>query len=263
MLAYQMKGDGVPVVLVHAFPHDSRMWAPELGIFSRHARVMTPDLPGFGASALDGAVSIAKMAAEIAKLLDHLKISEPVMMGGLSMGGYVAFEFLRQFPRRLRGLGLFATRATADSPEAREKRFAAIEDIKKSGIEPFARASVKAQLGRTTQQTNPAAAESVLAMMKQASPAGTINALRAMADRRDSSDLLGSIRFPVLVAAGEEDTIIKTEEMRGIHSQIPGSEFQVIPKSGHLVNLENPGAFHPVLKNFLEEKILKAPALRS
>lgn len=250
MLACKTQGEGNPLVFLHAFPLSSAMWKKEIEIFSAQFKVIAPDLPGFGQSARP-ADSVAAMASEVASLLDHLQITKPVILAGLSMGGYAALEFYRQFPSRVRGLGLFATRATPDTPEAKQKRMLSIEAIEKFGIDPFARKIVKSQLGKTTQDSNPALIEQVTSMMKEAKPESAIAALRAMADRRDNTDILGQIKFPVLVVAGQEDEIAPAEEMRKMNGQIPGSEFHAVAESGHLVNLEQPAVFHGLLNSFL------------
>ena len=253
MLHYQIKGQGKPLVLLHAFPLSSKMWESELQHFSSQYQVIAPDFPGFGKSPLQENISVAGMAKETAQLLDHLKIQGPVYMAGLSMGGYAAFEFLRQFPGRIKALGFFATRSAADTPEGKEKRMQSIEALKKFGIEPFTRKIVKSQLGKTTQESNPALVERALSIMKEADAAAAIAALKAMAERRDSTDLLASISFPVLVAGGEEDEIVPIKEMQSMHEKIRGSEFHALPKAAHLINLEQPQAFRKILEEFLKK----------
>lgn len=262
MLAHEAAGTGIPVVLIHAFPLSHGMWKDSIESLSRPAglrrmaRVIAPDLPGFGGSARQGEPSIPQMAQEIAGLLDHLKVEEPAVVAGLSMGGYVAFEFLRQFPGRVRGLGLFSTRAAADAPEARQGRLKAAQKIQGEGLEPFVKAILPKLLGKTTVESNPAVVEEVTGMILANVPDGVADALLAMAHRRDSTDLLASIRCPTLVIAGEEDTFIPVSEARAFVRKIPGAELEVIRKAGHLVNLEEPAGFQAALERFLKDKIL-------
>jgi pimeloyl-ACP methyl ester carboxylesterase len=213
--------------------------------------VILPDLPGFGGSPRQAKPSIPDIACEVASLLDRLKIAEPVWMGGLSMGGYVLFEFFRQFPQRIRGLGFFATRAVADTKDARENRLRSVEALEKFGMEPYAKKIVKSQLGKTTLETRPEIMRSALDIMISNAQEGAMDSLKAMAERRDSSDLLNSIRVPALIVAGAEDTIVPAAEMEAMHRRISGSEFHVVPQAGHLVNLEQPEAFHRILRDFL------------
>lgn len=253
MLAYQMKGEGTPLVLLHAFPLSSKMWLGELEPLSSRFKVIVPDLPGFGKSPVQKAVSMADMALKTSQLLDSLKVKEPVVLAGLSMGGYVSFEFLRQFPKRVRALGLFATRASDDTPQAREKRMQSIEALEKFGMEPFTKKIVKSQLGKSTHDSKPEVVKQALAIMNETNPEGAVAALRAMAVRRDSTDLLSSINFPVLIAAGEEDEIAPAAEMRAMHEKIRGSEFHVLPKAAHLINLEQPAEFRRIFEAFLKK----------
>lgn len=253
MLAYEMKGKGMPVVLLHAFPLSSQMWEDTACLLSTQYQVIVPDLPGFGKSPLEKDVSMEAMARKTEELLDHLNIHEPVWLAGLSMGGYAAFEFLRHFPKRLGGLALFSTRATADTPAARENRFKSIEAMEKFGIEAFARKAVKSQLGKTTQEKNPELIQKVLQLMTANSAEGAIAAQKAMASRRDSSDLLAAINIPVLILAGEEDEISPASEMKAMHEKIKGSEFQTIPRAGHLIHLEQPEIFHEKFQAFLKK----------
>ncbi len=253
MLAGHDEGKGKPVVLLHAFPLHSGMWRPQTKRLAKKNRLILPDLPGFGKSPPQAEPSISEMARAVAMLLDQLGIKEPVFMAGLSMGGYVALEFLRQFSGRVKGLGLFATRATADTEEARNNRFRSIETIERFGIEPYVKKIVKSQLGKTTQELSPGVLTEASNIMNSNPANSAIDALRAMAERRDSGDLLASISFPVLVVAGEEDTLATPAEMRGMHEKIRGSEFHEIPRAGHLINLEQPDAFNHLLETFLEK----------
>ncbi len=177
------------------------------------------------------------------------------------MGGYVAFEFIRQFPERVRGLLLFATRAGVDSDQARENRFRSIEAVEKFGLEAYVKKIIKAQLGKTSQQRNPRLAEECIQMMLKNNPQGVTGALRAMAERQDSTDLLASISFPTLVVAGEEDSLIDLEEAKTMHRGISGAEFHLISESGHLLNLEQPAAFQKILNKFLQTQLEKKESL--
>jgi len=239
------------VVLVHAFPLSHAMWKGQMDSLAQRFRVIAPDLPGFGGSARQAQPSISQMAQEIAGLLDHLKVTEPVFIAGLSMGGYITFEFLRQFPDRVRGLGLFSTRAAADTPEGRENRLKTAQKIHAEGLQTFSKGILPKLLGKTTLESNQACVCQVTGMILANKPEGVADALLAMADRRDSDDLLGSIRIPTLVVAGEEDSFIPPADAEAMATKIPGAELHVIQGAGHLVNLEQPIPFQQVLKKFL------------
>ena len=239
---------GVPVVLIHAFPLSSAMWAGEARALEPIGWVITPDVAGFGRAPRQAKPSVPEMAREISEGLDRMGVREPVIVGGLSMGGYIAFEFLRQFPERVKALGLFSTRAAADTPEARENRFKSSERIRADGLGPFSRAVLPKLLGKTTLGSNPAVVEAVTRMILANEPEGVADALLAMADRRDSTDLLASISCPTLVVAGEEDSFIPVSDAQAMASKIPGARLEVIPQAGHLVNLEQPAVFQKILR---------------
>lgn len=170
------------------------------------------------------------------------------------MGGYAAFEVLRQFPQKIKALMLFATRATPDSPQARENRFKSIEALQKFGMEPYVKKIVKSQLGKTTQEKHPELISKAVSIMLTNTKDSAVNGLKAMAERQDSSELLSKIKMPVLVIAGAEDGIAPAEEMRGMHEKISGSEFHSAPECGHLINLEQPAFFNEIVRNFLQKK---------
>lgn len=256
MLACEVRGVGEPVVLVHAFPLSSRMWSPQRPALERMARVILPDLPGLGHSPKQETPSILEMARSIADLLDSLKIREPVFIGGLSMGGYVTFEFLRQFPERVKGLGFFSTRPAADTPEARERRMENILKIKSGGLRAFTEKVIPNLVGKTTLASKPEVVREVKDLILANQAEGVADSLLAMAGRRDSTDLLAGIRCPTLVLAGDEDSFVPLPESESFARMIPAAEFHVIPKAGHLINLENPEAFQGLLEQFLTRKIL-------
>src|SRR3954470_24210126 len=113
---YRDDGAGPPVVLLHAFPLSQQMWQPQVEALRGEYRVITPGLRGFGGSdGFTGTPSVDQMADDVAALLDALHDNEPVVLGGLSMGGYVALAFARRHPGRLRALLLADTRSEPDN----------------------------------------------------------------------------------------------------------------------------------------------------
>ncbi len=253
MLAYSEAGAGAPVVLLHAFPLSRAMWQRDAEQFAPLARVIMPDLPGFGASPRQPHPSMSAMASAVAGLLDHGKVREPVILAGLSMGGYVALEFIRQFPGRVKALGLFSTRAAADSPEQRQGRMKLNEQLQARGIEPLMTSSLPKLLGRTSTASQPDLLAHVARLIRAASPDGVIDALRAMAERSDSQPLLSGIRYPTLIIAGEEDALIPAQESQTMAQAIAGATLEIIPQAGHLVNLEQPEIFQRLVKNWFSK----------
>ena len=122
-MAYEDSSDRVPVLLIHGYPLSNMLWDLQIGDLSDIARLIAPDLRGHGQTdPTDPPYSMGLFAEDCANLLDQLGMTGPVVVGGLSMGGYVAFEFARRYPERVAGLILAATRAGADSPEVKDAR---------------------------------------------------------------------------------------------------------------------------------------------
>ena len=186
-------------------------------------------------------------------LLDELELREPVAVAGLSMGGYVAFEVLRQGPDRVRALGLFSTRAAPDSAEQRQGRLKLVERIQQEGMGVLAETVAPKLTGPTTASIRPDLLADITRWALAASPQGVTDALRAMAGRADSRPLLGSIACPTLVVAGREDLVIPSADMEAMAAAIPGAQFDSIPDAGHLVNLEQPERFHEILARWLRQ----------
>jgi pimeloyl-ACP methyl ester carboxylesterase len=253
LLGHTDDGDGIPVVLLHAFPLHAGMWQPQIDGLARHTRIITVDAPGRGRSlALPQSVDLSERADQLGLLLDHLGIEKAVLVG-LSMGGYTAFAFCRRHPGRLKGLVLADTRAQADSDEARAGRMAMIQSAEKDGVDAVADAMLPKLLGRTTTMSKPDLVRQVREWIRTIPVPVIVSDLRAMAARPDSSALLPSITVPTLVIVGEEDVPTPPAEARDMAGRIGGAEVAVIPQAGHLSNLEQPDRFNEVLKDYLDE----------
>lgn len=256
MLNYRMAGKGMPLVLVHAWPLSSRMWERQLEALSDEFCVIAPDVPGLGKSSRQSTPSIPEAAQQVAALLDHLQIKELVMISGLSVGGYVTFEFIRQFPQRIRAVGLFATRANADTPEVRDRRFKNIEFLETHLLKEFLPRVVPGLLlGKTAMAENPKAVKETESIILENHPDGIADVLRAMAARQDSTEMLAKFRWPTLVMAGDEDGFVTVEESKAMHAKIPGAKLHLMKHTGHLLNLEKPEEFNETLRLFLNRNL--------
>ena len=249
-LAYDEAGSGTPLLLVHGWPVDRTMWAGQLGGLGTYARILAPDLRGFGGSTVHPPYTIDQYADDLVAFLDALGLARAVVCG-LSMGGYVAFAMLRRHRDRVRALVLADTRATADTDEARENRRRQIALIEQEGMSALADRQLQPMIGRTTLERQPELAEGVRRMMASVSPEGAIGALRAMTDRPDSTPLLATIDAPTLVVGGAEDGITPPGVLRAMAEQIPGSRVEIVEQAGHLSPLERPAAFNHVVSEFL------------
>ena len=246
------RGAGSPILFVHGFPLDHTMWQPQIETFSSTHRVIVPDLRGFGGStATPGTVSMEQFADDLAAVLDSLKVDEPVTLSGLSMGGYVAWQFWRKYAARLRGLVLCDTRAQPDSPEAAKNRYTTAEKALKDGPAVVADAMLPKLFSEPSTQRIPEIIQSQRRVMLAATPDGIAAALRGMAERADARPWLASIRVPTLVIVGSADTISPPAEMREIAGAIAGSQFVEVPGAAHLPTLEQPEAVNVALRKFL------------
>ena len=252
-LAHREAGSGRPLVLLHAFPLSSAMWLEQREILGAHCRVITPDQRGFGGSPLgDDEPSLEHCADDVLALLDRLEL-ERVVLGGLSMGGYVAMELLRRAPERVSGLLLADTKATADAPEAREVRLRTAETVETEGTALLAEQMLPALLGATTLERRAAVAGRVRGLVAAAPPAAVAWASRAMAARPDSLETLGSVQVPALVVVGDQDALSPVETARAMVDALPHGRLAVVPEAGHLSAIEDPEAFGAVVTGFLDE----------
>ena len=251
-IAFSEYGEGEPVVLLHAFPLNGKMWGPQAKALSGDYRIITPDYPGFGRSPYPPAQPDMRFYAEkIHGLLDKLEL-ERVILGGLSMGGYVAFSCLKLFPERISGLVLANTRPDPDSEEVRESRKDMACRVADEGVGVLIELQMERLLSTDTLQNEPLVVEQVKSMMLESSPDGVVGALGAMRDRPDSTSVLSEIEVPTLVVGGEEDGISSPGAMGEMAERIPNSEHHVLSGAGHLSNLEAAGEFNDVLGRFLK-----------
>jgi YbgC/YbaW family acyl-CoA thioester hydrolase len=250
-LAVEVRGEGPAVLFIHGYPHDRRIWAHQVAGLEGFRRI-APDLRGMGASdAPDLGYSIETYAGDLAALLDTLGVDDAVLCG-LSLGGYVAFEFLRRWRRRVRGLVLLDTRAEADSADARRARDAAAAKAREQGPAAVADDLLERMLAPGTRLRAPEVAAAVREMMAATPLAGMIGALGAMRDRPDSTELLSGLGgLPTLVLVGEEDALTPPDQVRALARAIPGARFVAVPGAGHLPPVEQPAATTGALLEFL------------
>jgi pimeloyl-ACP methyl ester carboxylesterase len=249
-VAYDDVGSGVPVLLLHGFPHDRTLWAPQTSALAGRARLVAPDLRGFGETRATPPYSVDQYADDAAALLAALGVDRAVV-AGLSMGGYVAFAFWRRHRRRVRALVLADTRAGADSEEARARRRELSALARQKGSVAVADAQITGMVGKTTREQRPEVVEAMHRMLAAAPVRGIVGALEAMMARPDSTLTLQTIDVPTLVVVGDEDVLTPEKEARAMHEAIEGSRLEVIAGAGHVSNVEQPDAFNRVLGEFL------------
>jgi 3-oxoadipate enol-lactonase len=252
-MAYEEAGAGVPVVLLHGFPFNRTLWREQIEVLRDSHRVVAPDLRGHGeTTATDEPATMEEMARDVAALLDELQIKRPVL-GGLSMGGYVALAFCRLFPRRVRALVLADTRAQADTEEAKRTREETARRALEEGMTAIADAMLPKLFAHTTHMKEPSKVERVREMILTTKTEGAAQALRGMALRRDQTEFLPNILQPTLVVVGSEDQITPPADSEVMHRRIGGSRLAVIEGAGHVSNVERPEEFNRVLLKFLRD----------
>ena len=249
-IAYEDVGAGPAILFLHGFPVNGRMWSPVIAPLSDAYRLIIPDLRGMGESEASSiTATMADYADDAAALLTHVGINGPVVVVGLSMGGYVAFEFHRRHPGRVRALGLIDTRSEADSPEGAKGRAEQARRVLAEGSHVMADGMIEKVFGP---HVDPALKQTWHRIMASTAPQGVAAALEAIRTRSDFTPTLSNIKVPTLIVVGEQDVITPPAGAKAMHAGIQGSALEIIPGSGHVPPLEQPAAFVRILRRFLD-----------
>jgi pimeloyl-ACP methyl ester carboxylesterase len=249
---YLEAGKGRPLVLLHAFPLSADMWRSQIDHAPDGWRVIAPDLRGFGAGVPDANASLSmhEYAGDVVALLDALGI-ETAVIGGLSMGGYVTFALFRQAPERFAGVILADTKAQADTLEGQAGRRAMSEVLRAKGVSAVVDGLLPKLVGETTHRERPQVLVDARLLMEANHPDAIDAALHALMTRPDSTPDLGNITCPALVIVGQEDVLTPAADAELLACSIPRAELVVLPRVGHLSNLEAPEGFSSALSRFL------------
>ncbi len=241
------------IVSLHAFPLSHELWnqlEPIPGY-----RFITPDFPGFGNEPLSApGLTLELVAQYLNRQLMAQNIDKPFILAGISMGGYLAFEYYRQFPERVDRLILISTRPGVDKPEGHQNRLNMAEKVEKEGVGYLVEAMTPGLLGKTTLADKPEVKRQLREWILNTSPQAIALAQRAMANRRDQTDLLGQIKARTLILAGQEDALIAPTEAMAMGKLIPNSQVELLNQVGHLIPIESPNEFQKLLRNFLLSK---------
>jgi pimeloyl-ACP methyl ester carboxylesterase len=244
-------GDRPTLLFLHAFPLGLAMWDDEARALADVARVVRFDARGFGGSTPgDGALAMDRIADDAAALLDRLGVARAIV-AGCSMGGYAAFAMARRHPDRLAGLVLGDTRPGPDSPEARAGRKTLADRVLAEGARAAADAFVPKLVGPTTHAERPDVVARVREIALGNGAIGVANALLGLGAREDSTPTMAAIRVPTLVLCGEEDGVTPPAESEAMARGIAGAELAIIPRAGHLANLESPAEYQRVVRTFV------------
>jgi pimeloyl-ACP methyl ester carboxylesterase len=253
-LAFDERGRGLPVLLIHGFPLCREMWREQAGALAdAGCRVLCPDLPGFGDSrAVGGVPAIAAYTEALIGLLDDLGIDRAVV-GGMSMGGYVLFDLALRYPERLHAALFLVTRAAADDAAGRARRTTMAEAVEAGDGAIVSDTFSQLLFAPETPQQRPQLVETVQRWMAGASPEGVAFALRAMRDRDDCLARLSEITLPSLVLGAERDQAIPPQHAEMLAAGLPDAHFAIVPAAGHMANLEQPTVFNRVLLDFINQ----------
>jgi 3-oxoadipate enol-lactonase len=249
---YEVRGSGPPVVLLHPFPANHVFWQPAVQALASRYQLLLPDLRGHGDSEVgEGPATMAKHAVDLVRLLDQQDIRRAIFVG-VSIGGYVLFEFCRRSSARVAALVLANTKAQADTAEGRATRLEAAARVMEHGTDPFFRSMLPKLLGETTRETRPDLVQGALSMMQKMSPQDVAMVQRGMAERRDSAEVLSTIHVPTLILTGDEDVLTGVGDAQFIEKHIPGSQMKVVAKAGHYSAWEQPEEVGRILRQFVD-----------
>ena len=247
---YEDRGQGVPLILLHGFPVDSRMWDAQTVALSSHYRMIAPDLRGFGQTAASDRFTIESLADDVHALLDEIR-ALPCVLGGLSMGGYVALAYALKHASDLRGLILVDTKAEGDTPQQKESRLKMAELARTQGAAAVAGQMLPKVLAEDTPRKRLAVAAALRRLMEQCPPTTIEHALLAMRDRPDQSPNLSSISIPTLIIVGENDSITPLSAAQSMQKRIPNADLTVILGAGHFSPMEQPAQVSRAIDQFL------------
>jgi 3-oxoadipate enol-lactonase len=243
------------LLLIHAFPVNARMFEAQLALSEHGWRIVAPQLRQFDHGDGDpAATSIDDYAGDVIDLLDALHVGEAVI-GGVSMGGYIAFAMFRRAPRYFQGMLLADTKSDADSADSIDGRRRMLQLVREKGPAAVADDMIPKLLGSTTRTERPDVADRVRALILSSSSDAIAGAIGALMTRPDSGPVLSSIHCPTLIVVGDEDTVTPKPAAEAMHRAVAGSELVTIPHAGHLANLEQPATFNAALARFLDHRV--------
>jgi 3-oxoadipate enol-lactonase len=251
-IAYSVLGDGPPLVLLHPFPANHELMIPAAQALASRYKVILPDLRGHGESdAGEGPATMEKHATDLVRVLDDADLGR-VVFCGVSIGGYILFEFWRRYRGRVAGLVLCDTRAQADTAEGRAGRLKSADDVMERGTEFFADGMLPKLFGKTMFSARPDLVAQAKRMMLKMSPSDVAQVQRGMAERPDSVATLKTINVPTSVIVGEEDTLTPVSEGELMRKHIASSQLHVVPKAGHYAIWEQSDEVGKLLRQFVD-----------
>src|SRR5579862_1893275 len=250
-LFYEIGGEGPTVVLLHPFPLNHDFWKPVAARLSTRYRLLLPDLRAHGDSdAGEGPATMQKLVADLALLCREERIGKAIF-AGVSIGGYLLFEFWGQYREQVSALVLANTRAAAETPEGRANRLAGADKVLREGTAGFIAEMLPKLMSPVTLSNRPDIVEAARGMMQRMSPQDIAAVQQGIAARPDSIPTLKTISVPTLIVTGEDDSIPRSD-FELMRQHIAGSRLHVIARAGHYAALEQPEEFAALLRGFLD-----------
>ncbi len=240
-----------PILFLHGFPFDRRMWFTQQKFFSNLYDFHSIDLLGAGSNQKETMFTLEEMCESVEDYIQTHQLQSPIL-AGLSMGGYVTLRILERNNLKFSGIILMDTRSLPDSNQSKLKRTATIQKIRRSGIQEFLKEFLENAISSNSIQKNPHLRDQLIEIGTSQNSDGLISQLLAMQGRTDTSDVLPQIQIPTLLLCGEKDQITPVTEMEQIAKQIPHSQMSVVPESGHFSPLENPDFVNSTILKFLQ-----------
>lgn len=251
-ISYDDVGIGkTPILFLHGFPFNKSMWEEQLDFLKESHRLISIDIRSFGQSQ-DNHIetSINLFANDIIEFMNTLQLKK-VILCGLSMGGFIALNAVKKYPKRFSALILCDTQCAADTIEQKTKRLETIKEIETNGITNFTATFLKALFHKDS-ITNKIGLVSKIESDILANSAGVIiGGLKALATRAETCISLNQIKIPTLIICGREDQVTPLPHSEFMHLNIANSTLKIIENAGHLSNLEQPEAFNAELLEFL------------
>lgn len=253
IVGYDDNGSGVPLVLIHGFPLNRMIWEAQWEGLNQHARIVAPDLRGFGESEMvAGTTDVSTYADDVHDLLRTMAIEQPAVICGLSMGGYIALAYARKYGAHVAGLILANTKATPDSAEGKAGRDKNIAVVQEKGAGAIAGGMLPKMFAPKTYASNTELVEQAKRIMESATVPGIVGALGAMRDRPDALDVLSNLNVPTLILAGADDALMPMAEQEKMKQAASNSTLVVLSDAGHLSSMEQPDAFNNAVAEFLK-----------
>lgn len=256
IVGYDERGQGMPVVLIHGYPLNRMIWEAQWEGLSQHARVIAVDLRGFGESEMvDATTQVSTYADDVREFLDTLGVTEPAVIVGHSMGGYVAMAYLRRYPEHVAGLILVNTKATPDTIEGKAGRDKNIGVAREKGADAIAEGMLPKAFSPKTYTSNTELVEQVKRIMQSATVPGITGALAAMRDRPDSTGTLLESGPPTLIISGADDQLMSAADAENLRQASRNGVLVTIPDAGHLTAMEQPAAFNAAVAAWMREHL--------